>query len=82
MAEKDLHKSLREKAYKKHGAYNPDTGLGLLKIVKLTMLAQYGEAGMTDWLVLVKAKPIHAFFIELKNPDGSGECTDKQIWMQ
>jgi hypothetical protein len=83
MAEKDLHRKLRDWAYQTYGQIEiqPDgTVTGLLKIVKQTMLAQYGEAGAPDWCVLVRHKPVgYAFFIELKNPDGSGECTDKQL---
>ncbi len=77
MSEKDLHTKLRNWAYAKYGEIDVERGTGILKIVKQTMLAQYGEAGATDWAVYIQGG--HAFFVELKNPDGSGQCTDKQL---
>ncbi len=83
MAEKDLHQKLRDWAYKTYGEVKLDARgayvSGILKIMKLTMLAQYGEAGAPDWAVYVKAKVPKVFFMELKNPDGSGECSEKQL---
>jgi hypothetical protein len=85
VAEKDLHLSLRNWAYSTYGEIKPplrtdEPVVGLLKITKMTMLAQYGEAGAPDWAVFVRAKPKgYVFFMELKNPDGKWECTDKQL---
>jgi hypothetical protein len=89
MAEKDLHKKLRDWAYETYGEIKPplwrdEPVQGLIKIVKMTMLAQYGEAGAPDWAVFVRAQkksePGYVFFFELKDPDNKyAECTDKQL---
>jgi hypothetical protein len=87
MSEKDLHRQLREWAYATYGEIKPALRLGeeskgILKIMKCTMLAQYGEAGAPDWAVFVKTPkgtPGYTFFLELKNPDGKGLLTDKQM---
>lgn len=77
MAEKHLHTSLRAWAYGKWGEIDVERGTGSIKIIKQTMLAQYGEAGAADWAVHVKGR--YTFYIELKNPDGSGKCSEKQL---
>jgi hypothetical protein len=75
--EANLHRSLRNWAYGKWGEIDVERKTGCIKIIKQSMLAQYGEAGAADWVIHVKGR--YTFFIELKNPDGSGECTEKQL---
>lgn len=78
LLEKEVHRKLREYAYKTYGEYDHHKNVGLVKVIKLTTLAQYGEAGIMDHLWLVKGGRV--FFIELKREKGI--CTDIQIERQ
>jgi len=77
--EKEVHKGLKTYAYRTYGEYHPKQNpSGLLKMIKLTTLAMYGEAGWPDHLWLVRSKPKPAvIFIELKRV--GGECTEIQL---
>lgn len=79
LLEKEIHKKLKEYGYDTYGEFHPKRNpLGLLKMIKLTTLAMYGEAGWTDHLWLVRSKPKPSvIFIELKRIDGV--CTDIQL---
>ena len=80
MSEKGLYKKIKNWAYKTYGEYDADKDSGLLKIVKLSMLGMYGEAGWQDMMIMIKdlKRYGHTILIELKNPDGTGVVSDPQ----
>lgn len=64
--ESQIYKAARNKLYEAYGKATAQSPIGThIRIVKLSTLAMYGEAGWPDMMIVYKGG---VFFIELKRP--------------